>query len=100
MSHRDDEVIIKRGNKRVKMSKARYQEMLKEIEARQHEYDKYHGNSALMYDPEAPFPQTFNARASVRWAPSGASNGSVQGSGSAKSLSDEDFLSIMKKVKK
>jgi len=100
MSHQDDYVIIKRGNKRVKMSKARYQEMLDEIKSRQHEFDKYHGNAALMYDPEAPFPQTFNARASVRWAGSGSESGKVTGSTNAKSLSDSDFLSMMKKVQK
>jgi hypothetical protein len=40
-------------------------------------HDKYHGQAAEMYDPDAPYTQTFNPRYSPRGKGSGSVNGPV-----------------------
>jgi hypothetical protein len=76
-------VTLTKGALKVSMSVAEFEHRICKMTdwysmKKGHEdYDKYHGVAAKMFDPSAPFPQTFNSRVSVRWKPSGAVNGPI-----------------------
>jgi hypothetical protein len=83
VTHEHGKVTLVKGNMRVTMTTQEFEKRVCGMtewynsKPGSEEYDKYHGNAKAMFDPNAPFPQTFNSRVSVRWKPSGAVNGPI-----------------------
>jgi hypothetical protein len=77
------QVVITKGSLRIRLSKAEFDAKTQEAvtwykkRAPHYQFDKYHGSSALMYDPESPFPKQFNVRVCERWKSSNSKNGQV-----------------------
>jgi hypothetical protein len=93
------QIVIHKGSLRIKMSDEEFTRRVQGAAdwytGKSKEFDKYHGNSATMFDPEAPFPKSFNPRVTPR----DCGNGSHSKNGKCTGTKDVLSYALRKRVK-